>query len=204
MKVNRIPFAFLLLALFLGLTAFNTQDRIAAYESPARAEWQKPDEVVAALKIREGSQIADLGSGSGYFTFRLADATGPSGKVYAVDVNSEMNEYVNGRAEKGGYQNVSTVLAATDDPRLPQTGIDLIFSCDSYHHLENRTAYFKNVKQYLKPGARVAIIDFKKEAFHHYTESHIIKQEMEAAGYKLEEEIDTLPRQHFLMFSVEG
>lgn len=203
MKVNRIPFAFLLLALFLGLTAFNTQDRIAAYESPERAAWQKPDEVIQALNIQQGSQIADLGSGSGYFTFRLADATGPSGKVYAVDVNSEMNEYVNGRAEKGDYKNVSTVLAATDDPRLPQAGIDLIFSCDSYHHLENRTTYFENVKQYLKPGARVAIIDFKKEAFHHYTESHIIKQEMEAAGYKLEEEIDTLPRQHFLIFLTE-
>lgn len=197
MRMNRIPFAFLLLVLFLGLTAFSTKDRIAAYESPDRAEWQKPEEVIQALNIQQGSRIADLGSGSGYFTFRLAEATGPSGKVYAVDVNSEMNDHVNMRADKGGYQNVSTILAATDDPKLPKGDIDLVFSCDSYHHLENRTQYFKNVKQYLKPGARVAIIDFRKEAFHHFTESHVIRQEMEAAGYKLEEELESLPASIF-------
>ena len=177
-----------------------------AYQGIDRDQWQQPDKVIAALQIREGDEIADLGAGGGYFTFHLAKATGAQGKVYAVDVDNGTNQLIAARAKKDGLDNVATILAKSNDPLLPKSGVDLIFTSNTYHHFDNRVVYFSNLRQYLKPGGRIAIIDFDRRAWlegllRHYTPSEFIKREMEQAGFRLEQELTFLDRQSFLIFA---
>lgn len=180
-----------------------------AYEGVNRDDWQQPQKVIAALQIRPGDRVADLGSGGGYFTFKLADAVGAEGKVYAVDIDRDLVDLVAKRAREESRSNVETILAKPNDPLLPKTGVDLILTSNTYHHIENRVSYFANLRKYLHPGARVAIIDFDRRAWleglmRHYTPSEFIKREMEQAGYKLEREFDFLDRQSFLIFRVKS
>src|SRR5512145_1384901 len=156
-----------------------------AYEGFGRDEWQQPERVVADLGLASGAKVADLGSGGGYFSLRLARAVGPGGRVYAADVDAGMNEHVADEAAEQGLANVATVLAATDDPKLPER-VDLVFTCNTYHHLENRAAYFRAVRErYLAPGGRIAIIEFRPEKFSHSTARETIDEELTAAGFRL-------------------
>jgi arsenite methyltransferase len=178
-----------------------------AYEGFNRDSWQQPDKVIAALNLHPGEIIADLGSGGGYFTFKLAKAVAPSGKVYAVDVDKDMIELISKRLKEESGNNVETILATPTDPRLPQTGVDLIFTVNTYHHIADRSAYFANARKYLRPGGRIAIIDLDRRAWlegllGHYTPSETIKREMEQAGYALQQQLDFLDRQSFLIFSL--
>ncbi len=177
-----------------------------AYEGFNRHGWQFPEKVIQSLELRPGDQIADLGSGSGYFTFRLAEAVGPSGRVYAVDLDEGLNVYVRDRAMAEAHKNIEVILAKPDDPLLPEPGVDLIFTTNTYHLIQARVGYFANARKYLRPGGRVAIIDFNGQGWFesligHYTPSEVIKDEMTKAGYVLERELDFLPRQSFLIFS---
>ncbi|HEY2987528.1 MAG TPA: methyltransferase domain-containing protein [Candidatus Binatia bacterium] len=194
----------LALLVFLLLSSC-TRLKQCAYEGVGRDEWQKPDEVIRALALRPGDHVADLGSGGGYFTFRLAQAVGPKGKVYAVDVDEGLNEALAKRAQQEGSANVEVILAKTDDPLLPKSGVDLIFTSNTYHHLKDRVKYFANAKKYLKPNGRVAIVEFNgegwTESLGHHTAKEVIMREMKAAGYNLQRDVDFLPRQHFLIFS---
>ncbi len=195
-----------LVVLIALLVAGCTSLKRCAYEGVNRDQWQKPDEVIRALGIGAGDHIADVGSGGGYFTFPLARATGPTGKVYAVDVDKGMIDYVSNRARQEGLSNIEVILAKPDDPQLPQSGIDLIFSTNTYHHLENRPAYFANASKYLRKGGRVAIIEFTDKPWFaflssHYTSSEAIKKEMGEAGFVLQREFDFLPKQSFLVFA---
>lgn len=176
-----------------------------AYSGPGRDEWQQPERVVAALELRGGERVADLGAGGGYFTFRLADAVGPEGIVYAVDVDPDMVDYLRERAREEDRANVVPVLADFDDPKLPEA-VDLIFSTNTYHHLEDRSAYFAGVAGDLRPGGRIAIVELSGVGwFHrlmsgHSTPASVIRSEMEAAGYREVERHDFLSRQSFLIF----
>ncbi|MBI3782366.1 MAG: methyltransferase domain-containing protein [Deltaproteobacteria bacterium] len=197
-----IPLVGLLFFTFGGCTPW----RRFAYEGFWRERWQKPDEVLAALKLRPGEQVADLGAGGGYFTFRLAQAVTPAGRVYAVDVDDGLLKYIGGRARDEHLDNIGIVHARLDDAMLPVGSIDLLFTCDTYHHLENRTEYFRNVRKYLKPAARLAVIDLKSHGIlagwlGHSTAPETIRQELEAAGYRYERSFDFLPKQHFLIFA---
>jgi len=196
--------AVLAVLLLCGCTALKR----FAYEGFGRDSWQKPDEVLAALGLRTGDRVADLGSGGGYFTFRLAQAVGPKGKVYAVDVDSSLLDDLAERAKEQGTGNVEKVLAKYDDPMLPNLGVDLIFSSNVYHHLEDRVKYFAKAAKYLRPGGRIAIIDFRDAGFAgvigHATPVELIKKEMGEAGYRLEREYDFLEKQSFLVFSRPG
>jgi arsenite methyltransferase len=179
-----------------------------AYEGVNRDDWQQPERVVAALNIRPGDRVADLGSGGGYFTFRLAEAVGPVGRVYAVDIDQDMVDLVAKRVKQETVPNIEPVLAKPDDPLLPKTGVDLIFTSNTYHHIDKRIAYFTNLRKYLRSGGRVAIIDFDRRSwlvglFRHYTPKEFIKPEMEQAGYSLQQELDFLDRQSFLIFTVK-
>lgn len=176
------------------------------YEGFGRDGWQHPEQVIQSLEIRAGDHVADIGSGSGYFTFRLAEAVGPTGKVYAVDVDPEMNEYVARRARELKYPNIVAILAKPDDPLLPKSSIDLIFTCNTYHHLGDRTFYFARLKQYLRPNGHVAIIDFNGEGWFtrligHWIAREVIQRELQQAGYSLQREFAFLPKQDFLLFS---
>src|SRR5574341_1479130 len=125
-----------------------------AYQGIGRDQWQQPEKVIATLRIRPGDRVADLGAGGGYFTFHLGQAAGATGKVYAIDIDKEMIDLISERAKKESVNNIETILAKTDDPLLPNTGVDLIFTANTYHHIDNRVSYFSNLQKYLRPGGR--------------------------------------------------
>ncbi len=179
------------------------------YNSPWRARWQQPERVMQSLAIQPGAHVADLGAGGGYFTFRLADAVGPAGKVYAVDIDKGNLDYIAREARAQGYTNVETILAKVDDPLLPPHDVDLIFTCNVYHHLQNRADYFKSAARYLNPEGRVAIIDLNKAGvgwvhrlflFGHWTPKETTREELTTAGYALTNDFTFLERQTFQMF----
>jgi predicted methyltransferase len=183
--------------LLIGSAGCSSAKRFA-YSGFWRDRWQHPEKVVAALELAPGDRVADLGAGGGYFTFRLADAVGPSGRVYAVDVDRGMLDYLRERAERDARPQVVAVLADPDDPNLPEP-VDLLFTCNTYHHLSDRVAYFQRVRDLLRPGGRVAVIDF--DDGHHATPRSTIEQELAAAGFRLVAAPDFLDRQSFLIFA---
>lgn len=190
----------------VALTGCGKTFKQFGYEGFGRDDWQHPERVMEVLAIEPGSTVADLGSGSGYFTFDLANATGPEGRVYAVDVDPDMIELVEELAQENGATNVTTILATPDDPGLPDGEIDLVFTSNTYHHIEDQPAYFARLKKDLAPNARVAILDLRPDAswfvrwFGHSTEAEQIRSEMEKAGYRLQDEQDFIERQNFLIF----
>jgi arsenite methyltransferase len=190
------------LATFVGCGALKQ----CAYEGFGRDSWQHPAKVIEALDIEPGDHIADLGAGSGYFTFLLAQAVGPDGKVSAVDVDRDMVDLLGKRVQEEGHKNVEVILADPDDPRLPRASLDLIFTCNVYHHMENRATYFSRVAKTLKPDGRVAVIDLSRESWFawltgHSTPAEVIEREMKEAGYALTRRHDFLPKQVFLIFT---
>jgi ubiquinone/menaquinone biosynthesis C-methylase UbiE len=153
--------------------------------------------------------VADVGAGGGYFAFKLADAVGESGRVYAVDVDDDMLGYLRERAAEEGADNVEVVRGGFDDPNLPDGRIDLLFTSNTYHHIEERTAYFGRVLDDLAPNGRVAILELNDASwfprtFGHHTPKQTIVDEMAAAGYELVDDFDLVERQHFLVFAPAG
>jgi len=202
--ILRTACAIVLFALASGCTALKR----FSYEGLHRDEWQHPERVVETLRIAKGDRVADLGAGGGYFTFRLADATGPDGVVYAVDVDPGMIAYLRERAAASGYDNVQVVEATPDDPHLPAGNVDLVFTCNTYHHIAEQSAYFARVKQALAPGGRVVIVEPRNDQGFfvplfgwHATEEAVIRRDMGAAGYRLDAEYYFLPGQSFLVYS---
>lgn len=193
-----------LMLLFLATPACSTPSA-EYFNSTASDEDSKPDEILEALAIQPGSTVADLGAGGGFFAFEFAKATGATGVVYAIDINPDYLEYIKKNAEEKGLTQIKTVQAEPDSMPLPKGSVDLLFTRNVYHHLMGRTEYFKDLKKILKPGARVAIIDYKPEAMNlamksHATDPNVIKEEMKQAGFKLIKEHDFLERQSFLIF----
>lgn len=168
---------------------------------------QKADEIVAALQPKDGQVIADIGSGGGYFTFKFAEQVGSKGRIYAVDTQAKKLDFVKRQSQHLGLENIGFVLAEGDDLQLPAGGLDMIFVRNAFHHLSKPAEYFARLIKYLKPEGRVAIIDHKPSAgfshvslFKHYTEVEVILQEMERAGYRLQQSFDFLPGQSFNVF----
>src|SRR4051812_37279418 len=129
------------------------------FDDPKRDEWQKPHEVIRALALSGDALVADIGAGTGYFSARLAHMV-PKGRVYAVDTEPAMVKHLSERAKREGLGNLTAVLAKPDSPVLPERA-DLILFVDVYHHVENREHYFRNLAASLRPGGRLAIIDFR-------------------------------------------
>ena len=134
---------------------------MAALDDPKRDAYQKPHEVIEALGVKEGEIIADIGAGTGYFTFRLAQHVGKSGHVYAVDISPDMIRRLHERARDTASANVSPILARPDDPLLPQA-VDRFVIVDVWHHVEDQSGYLAVMKKLLKPGGQVVMIDFHK------------------------------------------
>lgn len=178
-----------------------------AYEGGGRDAWQQPARVIEALGLEPGQSVADLGSGTGYFTGRLARAVEPGGTVFAVDVDADVHEELRERLAEEHVANVELVLATPDDPGLPDGRIDLVLTVDTYHHIGDRAAYFRRLKQDLAPDGRVAVIEFdgRKGTFvklsGHYTEKSLILEEMAEAGYRVDEDFGFLDRQSFVVFA---
>ena len=173
------------------------------FDDPSRDEWQKPHEVIQALALKPDAVIADIGSGTGYFSVRFAHMV-PKGRVYGVDTEPDMVKYLADRAKSMGLTNVIPVQAAPDDPRLPEK-VDLIFIADTFHHIENRAQYLRKLRDSLKPDGRIAIIDFRMDSVDGPPKSarstpDRIKAELNRAGYAFVQENDFLPKQYFLIF----
>lgn len=173
------------------------------FDDPARDRWQKPDEVVAALALAPDATVADIGAGTGYFAVRLARAV-PKGRVYAVDIEPDMVRYLGERAKRESLPNVRPVLGKPDDPSLPEP-VDRVLIVDTYHHISDRVAYFGRLRERLKPGGAVAIVDFTLESpvgppRSARVAADVVRVEMQRAGYALAAAHDFLPHQYFLVF----
>lgn len=179
---------------------------LARLESPERAGWQKPDEVVAALRLAPGAVAADVGAGPGYFTLRLARAVGPAGTVYGLDVEPRMTDLLTERARAAGLANVVGVLAPGGDP-LPPRPCDLILLVNAFHHFTDGPGYLTRLAGALAPGGRVALVEFHEGELpvgpppeHRVTRAQV-DAAVAAAGLAVAEELTFLPYQHFLLLA---
>ena len=182
---------------------FDPEMAAKSFDDPSRDAWQMPDRVIAALALKPGQIVADIGSGTGYFSVRLAKSAA-SPKVYGADIEPEMVKFLHDRAAKEGLNNVVAVQASAGSPNLPEP-VDLVLIVDTFHMIGGRETYFRELKKSLKPRGRVAIVDFKPSSpegpppeFRLSPEK--IEAEMSQAGYKLLAQHDFLPRQNFLIF----
>ena len=175
------------------------------FDDPARDEWQKPHEVIQALNLAPDAVVADIGSGTGYFSIRLAHFV-PKGRVFGVDIEPDMVKYLAERAKRDGLANVTAVAGQPGDARLPAK-VDLVLMVDVFHHIADRGPYFRRLRNSLKSGGQVAIIDFKKNSpmgppAGERIAPDEVKTELRAAGYAPVKELDFLPDQYFLIFRV--
>lgn len=184
---------------------------IKRFEDPAREAWQQPDKVVESLKLRPGQNVADIGAGSGYFTRRFARAVHPGGFAVAVDVEPGFFPYVAERAREAGQNNIFTLRADNDNPHLEEKGFDLVFICNTVHHMEDRVSYFRTIAPALREGGRLVVVDFFKDrdipvgpgpAMRLTPES--LTAELEQAGYAVEVDEEMLPYQYILTARLTG
>ena len=130
-------------------------------ESPDRDDWQKPEQIMDALGIAEGSKVADIGIGSGWFTIRLARRVGPNGLVYAEDVQRQMLEATRRRVSREGLKNVETILGTETNPNLPPRTLDAILIVDTYPEVDDRVTFLRNLAAALKPNGRIGVVNYK-------------------------------------------
>ena len=168
---------------------------------------EDPELAMRLLRVERGSSVADVGAGSGYFTIRLARAVGTAGKVYAVDIQSGMLELLKQKLARERLTNVIPVLAAEDDPRLPEQSLDLVLMVDVYHELSSPQVTLAHLKRALKPGGRLVLLEYRAEdpnvpilPEHKMTKAQV-KLEVEHEGFRQLRVYDDLPRQHLIVFT---
>jgi SAM-dependent methyltransferase len=175
-------------------------------ERPEREREEEPSKAITALGIKPGQVVADVGAGSGYYTVRLAQQVGTSGKVFAVDIQPEMLTLLRQRVARERLTQVEVSQAIETDPRLPQNQLDLILMVDVYHELARPQEVLRQLRTALKPDGRLVLIEFRKEsAWVPIREEHKMsvteaRMELEAEGYRFDRVIDVLPWQHILVF----
>ena len=176
-------------------------------EGPDRDAWQRPDQVMDALQIGEGSVVADLGAGGGWFTVRLARRVGPNGRVYAEDIQPEMIGAIQRRVQREGLRNVTTVMGTAVDPRIPEGTVDAVLIVDTFHEMEQPVTLLRNLARTLKPNGVIGIINFKKDgggpgpAMDERVEPAKVIADAKAAGLELKRR-DDLRYQYLLTFGV--
>ena len=182
---------------------FPPQD-LGLLESPDRDAWQKPDQIMDALAIADGSRVADIGPGAGWFTIRLARRVGPNGAVYAVDVQRQMLEAIRRRVEREGLRNVQPLLGEPNDPNLPAASLDAVLMVDVYAEVVQPVAFLKNVAAAIKPGGRIGIVNYKPgnggpgPAAEDRIESGMVEAAARAAGLRVLAR-QNLPYQYLLV-----
>lgn len=177
------------------------------FDDPKRDAWQKPHEVIQALAFGADAVIADIGSGTGYFAVRFAQAA-PQGRVYGLDTEPAMVKYLAERARRDGLHNLKAAIVAHGDPQLPEKA-DLVVLVDVVHHIDGRERYFEKLRASLRPGGRIAVIDFRMDSPVGPPKAARIppdqvKAEFQGAGYALDREHGFLPNQYFLVFRPAG
>jgi len=178
----------------------------ARFEDPERDAWQQPERVLELLALPADGKLVDIGSATGYFPVRFAQAM-PQGVVYGVDVEPTLVNYLNLRAQREGLSNLVSLVCAYDDPRIPEP-VDVIFVCDTYHHIDDRVRYFSALIPLLRPGGRLVIVDFKPGELPvgpkpgHKLAPDKVQAELAEAGYALASQ-DELPYQYLLVFTAK-
>lgn len=206
----------ILLALLLG--SLNAQQQGAGHgrlflpsdlgllDAPDRDLWQRPDLIMDAMGIADGSSVGDIGAGSGWFTIRLARRVGPQGLVYAQDVQQEMLTAISRRVSREGFTNVTPVLGLKNDPRLPPSSLDAALMVDAYHEVEDRVTMLSNLAKALKPQGRFGIIDFRLDgtgpgpAPEERVSPDVVVSDARKAGLRLIRQEPFLEYQYFLIF----
>jgi len=182
---------------------------VTRFESPGREVYDQRQRIVDALKLASGMRVADIGAGTGLYTVLFAEKVGPQGKVYAVDISENFISNIVRRSEKQGLNNVEGIVNTQQDTKLKPGSVDLVFMSDTYHHFEYPRAMLRSIRQALKPGGRMAIIDFRKEPgvssgwviSHVRADKQTVIKEVEAGGFRLTQEPGFLRDNYFLIFS---
>ena len=181
--------------------------KIPLLEDSGRDAWQKPDEILNALGIKKGQTVADIGAGSGYLTVKLSERVGEGGAVFAEDIQQEMLDYMNKRLTEKGIKNVTLVLGAMDDPKLPSNSLDVAILLSTYHEIAQPIDFIKKIKRALKPQGRLAILEFSDESpigppIQVRLPEELVIHEAQKAGFTLSQRHTFLmPYQYFLIFS---
>jgi predicted methyltransferase len=175
-------------------------------EAPDRDLWQPPDQIMDAMGIADGSVVADIGAGAGWFTIRMARRVGPQGLVYAEDVQDAMINAITRRVQREGLTNVKAVRGVGSNPRLPARSLDAVLVVDAYHEIEDRVTMLSNLARALKPQGRIGVVDFKLEgtgpgpAPEERVSPDIVVKDAKEAGLRLIRQEPFLPYQYFLIF----
>jgi predicted methyltransferase len=178
-------------------------------ERPEREAEEAPSKALAALELKPGMVVADIGAGSGYYTSRMAKLVGATGRVYATDIQPGMIELLNRRIQAEGLTNVTPVLGAMEDPKLPNASIDLAIMVDVYHEMQNPQVFLQKLRPVFRPGGRLVLVEFRKEDPNvpilqvHKMSVAEVKLELEAEGFVLDKVIDVLPWQHIIVLRVK-
>jgi len=173
---------------------------------PEREAEEHPDAALDAIGIAKGSTAADIGAGVGYMSWRLGERVGPTGKVYANDIQPKMLELLRQNMQQRKLTNVETILGTIDDPKLPPAAIDLVLMVDVYHEFSEPQRMLRHIRESLKPDGRMVLLEYRAEdpnvpirAEHKMTIAQV-KAEVEPEGFRLDQTLETLPRQHILIF----
>lgn len=158
---------------------------LSIFEDPGREQKLQIDRVMDILGIRAGSNVADIGAGSGWFTVRAAQLVGPSGMVYAVEINRDYLEYIEKRAKRENLTNIRAVLGTDEDPRLPQKNVDAVLLLKTYHEVAQPIRLLKRTRESMRPGALLGIIDRNGTGDDHGIGSDIVIKEAERAGFEI-------------------
>ena len=173
---------------------------------PEREAEEAPDAALDAIVIARGATVADIGAGAGYFTWRLAERVGPAGKVFANDIQPEMLNLLRKNMADRHLTNVETVLGAEDDPKLPAARMDLVLLVDVYHEFTEPEKMLRKIRESLKPDGRLVLLEYRKEDPNvpirpeHKMSVAEVRAEVQPEGFRFEKTLETLPRQHILIF----
>ena len=179
---------------------------LSIFETPGRDERLQIQRVMDLLGIKQGSGVADLGAGSGWFTVRASARVGSTGVMYAEDINPQAIQYIDQRIQKEKLSNVRTVLGTPDDPKLPPQSIDAVLMLKVYHEIAHPLVLLGNLKPALRPGAKIGIIDRNGNGTDHGLNSDVVRREMGEAGFKLVASYDFTKadgQDYFLIFQVK-
>ncbi len=208
--IRSIQWAAIVLVIFTLALGVDAQEKNRykpeQFEKEDRAKWQKVDQVIDALKLKPGMRIADIGGGSGYFARPFAKTVGEKGTVYVCDLATNLMDFLQKKAKEENLHNIVTVYAAKDRPMLSPNSVDLIFFCNTNHHLSDRVNYYNGLHSLLRKNGRIAVIDWNKKdqkvgppASHNHAKKDMIA-EMKRAGFAVVQEETFLDYQYFVVF----
>lgn len=179
-------------------------DYVERWNNPERDLWQRPDRILSAMDLGAGDRVADIGAGTGYFTPHLSGAVGPLGRVYAVDIETSMLDYIQGQAQEHGWSNVETRLSEGDQSGLDPSSVDRILIVNTWHHIPSRRKYSRHLRERLRDGGSVWIVDFLLDSpdgppKKHRLPPEVVVQELEAGGLRAEVHPQELERQYLVV-----